>query len=264
MVNENLHEEKNTHVGQMLKSARLARGLTLDDVSKNLCISKNRLSYLEEEDEKPECNVYTLGFLKSYALFLGLDEKELCQQFKNQALHSPTPHLLFPAPLPGKGMPSLRIISISLLFLIISVIGWKWLEYQDISPSSQEQKALRKPTIDESKKTDPINQNSSQLAQSLAEHASATEGPVLLQAVEKTWVEVKNKSGTIVFSRLLQPSESQEFKNPQDLTLKTGNAKGIELLSGGKKRTFPEGSGIVRSDIPLDPEKWVEQNSETQ
>lgn len=72
-------------IGPVLAQARKERGLTLDDVEQATKIRKRYLSGLENENYSvlPDA-VYTQGFLKTYANYLGLDGEELSQLLKNR------------------------------------------------------------------------------------------------------------------------------------------------------------------------------------
>lgn len=75
--------------GQTLKEAREKRGLTLEAAEEATKIRRRYLKALEEENIKllPE-EVYSVGFLKNYARFLGLDPEPLVHELKN--LYPPT------------------------------------------------------------------------------------------------------------------------------------------------------------------------------
>jgi cytoskeleton protein RodZ len=116
-------------VGETLKTARLAQGLTLEQIAKSLCISRRQLSYIEDNTEYTLCDVYTLGFVKLYAQYLGLDAQDLVQKYKDQAVSQvKSPSLVFPAPLPGRGLPSRLILILSGLALCAIAFGWRWVE----------------------------------------------------------------------------------------------------------------------------------------
>ena len=69
-------------VGEMLRSARLGKGLTLDDVHERTKISLYVLEALESgESERLPYPVYTKGFIHSYARLLGLDEAAILQDY---------------------------------------------------------------------------------------------------------------------------------------------------------------------------------------
>jgi len=289
MSSEALQENMGPSVGQLLKAARLARDLNLEAIAKSLRISKRYLAHLEEDDETLVCDVYSLGFLRSYAQYLELDVNSLIQKFKTQTSPPQPPHLTFPAPLPERGMPSFRILAFSFLaFLAVIILGWKWFGYYEPSFSPREEVAFLEPEVQveevlpsqelPSQEPAPITEQNplSPLSTSVAEEESRPiESPttalqplipsseVLLKTTEEAWIEVKDHEGHVILSRLFEPGESYKFKNPIGLVLTTGNAKGTSLISGGKKRSFFERSGAVKTNIPLDPEKWVEQNPQT-
>lgn len=281
MLAEKIQPSENSTVGQLLKAARLSQALTLEVVAKELHISKRHLVQLEEDNEDLVCDVYTLGFLRSYAHFLGLDEKDLSAKFKNQASHPISPQLPFPAPLPGKGMPSFRIIGFSLFILVSIVIAWEWHRYSESPEAPHEAewiKSLQTPPVNVEAhlppqdlplpESPPLVTPAAEEIQSdkkVAPPPQTTLGhqSVILKATEEVWIEIKNNEGDVIISRLFKPDESYEIKDPHNLFLKTGNARGMQLISGDRSLTFPKNMGMVISNIPLDPEKWVDQRPET-
>ncbi|OJU09573.1 MAG: hypothetical protein BGN85_13040 [Alphaproteobacteria bacterium 64-11] len=71
-------------VGQDLRAARLRRGDEIAAVSRALKIRKDHLEALEED--RPEDlpgRTYALGFVRSYAQYLGLDANELTERYKH-------------------------------------------------------------------------------------------------------------------------------------------------------------------------------------
>ncbi|MGD0152237.1 MAG: RodZ domain-containing protein [Thermacetogeniaceae bacterium] len=71
-------------IGELLRSERESRGLTLNDVEDATKIRTSYIKALEAEkfDELPG-EVYCLGFLKNYARFLGLDQQAIADQYKS-------------------------------------------------------------------------------------------------------------------------------------------------------------------------------------
>lgn len=257
-------------LGQLLKKARLARRLTLKQVAQTLRIGVRHLTSLEE-DKNLVCDVYTLGFLRTYTRYLGLDENDFCEKFKEQALHPKPAHLAYTAPLPGKGMPSFPLLALSFLVLLGITAGWAWWDHYGAAPQSYK---AHTPLIESSPAPQieaapplPLQTHSPQEESLINEPeevvAFQKSESVLLKATEKTWVEVKDETGKVILDRVFAPGEEYEFKNPQHLTLRTGNAPGMQLISGDKALTFIKNVERVKSNILLDPEKWVEQNPKT-
>lgn len=73
-------------VGALLKKARLEQKKKISHAVKALHISENYLKALEEGDVKelPKETSYTLGFMRGYAQFLGLDPEEILTLYRTQ------------------------------------------------------------------------------------------------------------------------------------------------------------------------------------
>jgi cytoskeleton protein RodZ len=78
-------------VGQDLRAARLRRGDDLASVSRVLKIRKDHLEALEEDrvDALPG-RTYAVGFVRSYADYLGLDSAQCVERFKAEISGQPT------------------------------------------------------------------------------------------------------------------------------------------------------------------------------
>jgi cytoskeleton protein RodZ len=131
-------------VGSILKSARQSRNETLERISRTLRISEAYLNALECDDRSrmPEL-VYTIGFLKTYALYLGIDQETMVAKFKQQFTQSiKAETLTFPMPAPERSIPTLTLVMIATGLAILIVISWLYLkpnsevidEFQHLSP----------------------------------------------------------------------------------------------------------------------------------
>lgn len=263
-----------------LKEVRKEKGISLEEVAKKLRISKRYLAALEEEDESLISDVYTLGFLRSYATFLGLDAHEICKKLKEKTTAPLPVQMSFPAPLPGKGMPNRMILVSSFCVLLAIIIGWKWLgnfnpptlnpptflekesthtEALEIVPAPAEEVIPPKdlPLLAKTAASLLENEFIPQTAPEKEDLIPASNS-VILKTSEEVWIEVKDQEGNVILSRLFKPFETYEFNGSTGLLLKTGNAKGTHLVSGEKTFSLNEADGLIQSNIPLDPQKWVE------
>lgn len=79
-------EPETGKIGRLLKEARLSQGRTLAEISQILCIRKVYLEAIEESNynEIPEFP-YGIGFIRSYADFLGMNGNEIVQLYKDEA-----------------------------------------------------------------------------------------------------------------------------------------------------------------------------------
>ena len=116
-------------VAAELRQVRCERGLEMDRVSTDLRIRGAHLSALEEGrvDDLPG-PTYVVGFLRSYAEYLGLDGDEMVRRFKeeesgfaaNQSLH-------FPTPSPEGRIPGLPLILSAMALAAVAYFGWHYL-----------------------------------------------------------------------------------------------------------------------------------------
>lgn len=119
-------EEVREGIAQLLRQTRERYGQSLRDVSANLRI---RMAYLQAIEsgrfrELPG-PTYAVGFVRSYAEYLGLDAGEIVRRFKGEVegLDHKT-HLAFPEPVPEGKVPGGAIIIVSLIVLAIGYGGW--------------------------------------------------------------------------------------------------------------------------------------------
>lgn len=75
-----------THsVGELLRSTRESRKLSLTDVHQDTKMTIPVLRALEQDDFSPfESEIYLKGFLKSYAKYLGLDPEQVVKKLDGQ------------------------------------------------------------------------------------------------------------------------------------------------------------------------------------
>ena len=77
-------------LGEEFRAAREARGLSLSDVAEHIHIRSVYLQALENEDWSAiGAPVYTRGFIRTYARFLGLDPESAVQRFNESGSGAP-------------------------------------------------------------------------------------------------------------------------------------------------------------------------------
>lgn len=83
---------------------------------------------------------------------------------------------------------------------------------------------------------------------------SADQSRIVLRASADAWVQVRDRSGTILLNRILHAGDAWEVPPKPNLLLTTGNAGGTDLMVDGTLTPSLGGNGAVRRDIPLDPD----------
>ena len=74
-----------SELGQWLRETRQAKELSLEQVAAETRIRTKFLAALEEGDyDQLPAGIYAQGFLRNYALFLGLDPAEALEKYKER------------------------------------------------------------------------------------------------------------------------------------------------------------------------------------
>ncbi len=90
-------------VGQELRAGRLRRGDDLATVSRDLKIRKDHLEAVEENRlENLPGRTYAIGFVRSYAGYLGLDATEVVERYKQEIAGRHDDHIQTVAPMPDE------------------------------------------------------------------------------------------------------------------------------------------------------------------
>lgn len=120
-------------VGDELRRAREEAGLELADVAAHLRIRSNFLSALEEgrPDALPGIT-YAIGYVRTYAAFLGLEPDTAVRRFKEEAagLNAKT-QLVFPSPAPEGRVPGLVLMLVAAMLAGGAYGGWYWVSERD-------------------------------------------------------------------------------------------------------------------------------------
>jgi cytoskeleton protein RodZ len=77
---------------------------------------------------------------------------------------------------------------------------------------------------------------------------------IVLRATADAWVQVRDRAGPVLLNRTLHPGETWEVPAKPNLLLTTGNAGGTDIVVDGVATPSLGGSGVVRRDVPLDPD----------
>jgi cytoskeleton protein RodZ len=117
-------------VGAELRQARLQRGETLEEVAELLRIRPGYLAGIEQGDLSViPGRPYALGFLRSYAQYLGFDGDDLIAQIRSSVADlTAGTHLHRRVPLSESRLPKLPIVVVSLAALAGVYAGWAYVE----------------------------------------------------------------------------------------------------------------------------------------
>ncbi len=114
-------------VGEELRDAREASGLSIEDMSAALRIRRVYLIALEEGRMRDlPSPAYAWGFVRNYANALGLDADEMVRRFRESAGQAVQKRqdLIFPEPVPERGVPTGIIVLVGAVLAVVAYIGW--------------------------------------------------------------------------------------------------------------------------------------------
>ncbi|SDF91163.1 protein RodZ, contains Xre-like HTH and DUF4115 domains [Limimonas halophila] len=118
--------ERRETAARLLRRTREMHGQDLGEIAAALRIRHAYLSAIERGafDELPGAT-YAVGFVRSYAAFLELDEEEVVRRFKEDVAGlERTQELHFPEPVNEGKVPGGAVILISLVLLAVAYGGW--------------------------------------------------------------------------------------------------------------------------------------------
>lgn len=113
----------NLGIGATLRNKREEKGITLEEVQENTFILKRYLEAIEEEkwNELPG-EAYTIGYLRAYSRFLGLDPEPIIASFKERERNEKKVHQDFQKK-PKSGTINSRKMRTVRIFLFTCVVA---------------------------------------------------------------------------------------------------------------------------------------------
>ncbi len=131
--------------GQQLKRARLAKGITLAQISERTLIVLSRLESLENDDYSAagSASTYVVGYLKSYAALVGIDPKTFIKVIdshfeQTQSEKKPESYVIIK---PAGRIPWLSIAAAVLALVIFVGLG-QWFFSQESKPVLADRSAV--------------------------------------------------------------------------------------------------------------------------
>ena len=259
-----------SELGVVLKKAREAQKLSIQDVCGRLHFNEKLVKALEE-DEFTAFNdpAHARSFIRGYARLLGLDEEALLdkhrQLFPEQVLNAIGVKTQTMA-MTSKGfeMPKYSWmigVLIILLALMWSLSNINFTSFSETkAPAAPVTSAEALPEValpaaeratesDAQQLTTEIQLPPAQTAKPEAASPEAVKTEpakvdaantidVQLNATENSWVTVKDSTGKTIFTKLVKAGANEHLRGVPPLNLHIGNAKGTQVLLNGQSVDF--------------------------
>ena len=122
-------------IGQRLKDARLAKGLSLEDVSRFTKIRSSFLTAIEKgEYNKLPSSSYATGFVQNYAEFLGLPKREITalfrREFDGEKIYKVLPEGFIKEEQLGKRSFKVHQAIVPVILLLVLLVGFLLYQYR--------------------------------------------------------------------------------------------------------------------------------------
>ncbi|GAA4016684.1 DUF4115 domain-containing protein [Streptomyces sp. NBC_01352] len=243
---EDDREEARPSIGRALQQARIAAGLTVDDVSSATRVRIAIVHAIEADDFDP-CggDVYARGHIRTLAKAVRLDPAPLLAQYDDDhgGRPAPTPAApLFEAERirPERRGPNWTAAMVAAIVAVVGFVGFTAFSGGDDDGGKTQVAEGSKPSTSKNASPTPKNDKpeDTEPAPSDSAIAAAPQDKVTVQvsaADGKSWISAKDHNGRSLFDGLLKQGESKTFQDSQKVNLVLGDAGAIQLYVNGKK-----------------------------
>ncbi len=266
---------KGPTVGQQLRTAREAKGLSASEVAHALKLSVHQVLSLENDDWSSLPGTIVRGFIRNYARLLNLSSEALMDQL--DVLRMPPPQLDIPSgtstALPQTSRVERRDLAVmffGLMLLILALLAYffvpqdfwqsrlaglsqsapppkltvsETVSSDSLPPSSASDQvaplgATASPSIEASPQVSLASLASPEPVQS-ANPPSSSVSSLKLSFSRSSWVEIRDRSGQVIFSQLNPAGSEREIEGQPPFALVVGNASGVTVQYKGKSIEMP-------------------------
>ena len=246
-------------VGQVLRTAREAQNLTLDDVALRLRLMHRQVEAMEKDDfESLGQSVFARGFVRNYARLMGIPPEALLARMAGAPVEAP-PMSQGEQPMPRSWLTSpwliLRILGV-LVMVAVPVALYLWLnsDVSDIPNSPAPVTASRSapvaavaggravdvpvaaPPVPEKSGSDDTAQAATPAVTTTpaVPAPSASNSVVHLEFGEESWAEIKDAAGHVLHRQLNRAGSNVEVRGQPPFSVLIGNASKAQLTYNGR------------------------------
>lgn len=259
---ETINDALELGIGMALRDARVARNLSLAEVSALLRIRESHLEAIELEDfDQLPGNVYAIGFIRTYAQYLELNEGDLIMRFKAASVDPGIADMVFEEEEETEQISGALKISLLVVGALVVYVLWLVAGAQDdeitvstvqeapassvVEAEAAESDAPAAPdaasgavpdalaadtTSKDTAVADIVTTDSASGAQSSAQAGAQSIDTTLapskveIRATRRTWMRLENAQGRVLFSSVIDEGEGFELPDDMNYILATRDA----------------------------------------
>lgn len=254
---ENNIENDVETVGEILRNARLKNGKTISDVAEDLCIRKVYLTAIEEMDfaNIPEMP-YGLGFIRSYAQYLGLNSDRIIASYRQVEMAHHGNKLTDDTESVEASKPNFKHIVFGIIGLALVVAAWFVLsshknesleiensvekvieepeivdmenEQADITDSDGTLYGLEKTIVEEVEGEEEVIQERDDVATNAPQEEQIARRKLRFELTGPSWLELR-QGEKIVLRGLYKKGFSYEIPNVADTYITVGRHHSVQF-----------------------------------
>ncbi|MGE3691522.1 MAG: helix-turn-helix domain-containing protein [Novosphingobium sp.] len=234
--------------GALLRRAREEAGLSRSDISARTKIAERHLTSIEDGNYGALASrAYAIGFARSYARAIGLDEMEIAAHVREdlQSIEPQTERRATMAFEPGDParVPTSRLAWLAALGALATMLvaAWFWRDYY--------MPGATLPDLAENESPAPASNE----PQPPVAGAQAAQGPVVFTALEPgIWVRFYDASGTQLMQKLMEQGET--YTVPADANgpmVRTARPDALQVTIDGRVVPKLSERQMIVSDLPV-------------
>lgn len=229
---EMMQEGAANPVGERLRAAREAKGMSLDEVATMTRVPTRHLQHIENGDwDSLPAVTYSVGFARAYANAVGLDGREIGSELRSQ-LGAPTSSAATlpyepadPARVPPRSLA--LIAAVIALVLVAGYFIWRGSAVDETDPLT-EAAAIDTPIVPQ-----PSAPQRAVAPNQPAPAPAGLAGPVVLTATDELWLRVSEAGGPVLTERTMRAGESYEVPaTAQRPVLRAGRPDALRVTVG--------------------------------
>jgi len=252
-----MSESGQSSVGQILRDAREAQSITLEDAAARLRLMQRQVEAMETDDfVSLDPPVFARGFVRNYARLLGLAPEALLARMEGApAEPDAVSHAALPQPHSWLSSPWLILLSLGLLVAVaVPVALYLWLNSEgeddpgNQAPSASQIHPAPAPVAVPAPVAEPAVQlapvpspapaaeatEPAETGTPVAPEAPAVSGVLHLEFGDESWVEIKDASGRMLFRQLNRPGTRVDIPGQPPFDVLIGNAAQARVTYNGR------------------------------
>lgn len=249
----------------MMRRAREAAGLSIEDVAAQTRVTLRHLKALEAGDYQAlPGTTYCAGFARAYARVVGLDETVLVAKIRaeiDELGEDPNGPYAIEEPVDPSSVPPRKLVMAASVVALLLAGGYAVWRTQYVTPPTDEQLAVEERT--ETRIEDANTPAAA--ANKPAAPAPTPTGPVVMTAVNEVWLRIYEPGGKRLFEGTLEKDKSvtipPDAQNPMILT---GRPDAIAVTVGGQAIPPLGTAERTISDVPVSAAALLARGTATQ